>query len=202
MKDVQKSVLVNVLIFFGLLLFFAVAVIAYWTSDKAVLQLLSQLFLCLQFLFGLFVLVLAIKRTHKATHLFIGSLLAEWAVNYFLVDNVLSCGLKSFWPVFGVFAGILLFVSGFYKYKKIKFGYAIPAVTLVGMGIWYSFFSFGIIKTPFIVVVKRLGPVFVLVLVLLLIALFLVQKRNKKFVVADDETGTFSDEDEEIIKRV
>ncbi len=202
MKVVQKSVLVNVLIIFGLLLFFAVAVFAYWITDKAFLEVLSYVFLALQFLFGILVLIFSIKKTRVATHLFMGSLLSVWALLYFLVDNVLTCGLKEFWPVFGFFAGVLLFVSGFYKYGKIKFGYLIPSVALVGMGVWYSFFSFGVIKTPFIEVVKRLGPVFAVILGVLLILLFFIQKRNKKFVIKDDETGTFSDEDEEIVKDV
>ena len=70
------------------------------------------------------------------------------------------------------------------------------------MGVWYSFFSFRVIKTPFIVVVKRLGPAFALLLGLFLIVLFFIQKRNKKFVVKDDEIRTFYDEDEEIVKDV
>lgn len=202
MKDTQKSVLVNVFIIFGLLLFFIVAVFAYWTSDKAILKVLSVLFLCLQFIFGFMISLLALKRTHKATHLFTGSLLSVWAVLYFLVDNVFVYGIGEFWPLFGVFAGLLLFVSGFYKYHKVKFGYFIPAITLVGMGVWYSFFSLGVIKTPFLEVVKRLGPAFGLLLVLFLIALFIMQKRTKKFVISDEETGTFSDENEDIVKHV
>ena len=51
-------------------------------------------------------------------------------------------------------------------------------------------------------VVKRLGPAFALLLGFFLIVLFFIQKRNKKFVVKDDEIGTFSDEDEEIVKDV
>jgi len=201
-KDVQKSVLVNVLIVFGLLLFSAVAIFAYWTTDKTALDVLSYIFLSLQFLFGILVLILSINYTHVATHLFMGSILFVWALLYFLVDNVLTCGLKEFWPVFGFFAGILLFISGFYKYRKLKFGYLIPSITFIGMGVWYSFFSFGIIKTPFIEVVKRLGPAFALILCICLVILFLIQKRNKKFIVKDDETGTFSDEDEEIVKDI
>lgn len=201
-KEVQKSVLVNILIVFGLLLFFAVGSFAFWTNDKEVLNVLTLIFLFLQFLFGLTALIFSIKRTHIATHLFMGSLLVVWAILYFLVGNVLTCGIKEFWPVFGFFAGLLLFASGFYKYRKIKFGYLIPSVTLVGMGVWYSFFSFRVIKTPFIVVVKRLGPAFALLLGFFLIVLFFIQKRNKKFVVKDDEIGTFSDEDEEIVKDV
>ena len=201
MKDVQKSTLVNVIVSLGIILFLLVACFSFFTADKVILQFLVIAFLSLQLILGIMALVFALIKTHKATHLFIGSILSIWAVLFFMVRYVLPLSLKQIWPVFSFIAGLLLFLSGFYKYHKLKFGYTIPSFALFIMGIWYSFFSFGIIKTSFRVVVRKFGPFFILGLGIILFAIFTIQKRNKKFLVSDDETGSFSDEDDEIVKQ-
>jgi len=76
-----------------------------------------------------------------------------------------------------------------------KFGYAIPAVTLFCMGIWYSLFSFDIIKVSFVSIAGTVGPIFMILVALLLVGFFLLQQKHKELIVTDDDTGVFSDED-------
>lgn len=199
MKDVSNSKLLNVLIPCGVALFIACAVFAFLNSPPKMIDNLIIAFQILQFVLGVVIIIISIKKTHRATQLFIGLLLIVWAIFYFLLQYCLPCTLKEFWPVYGIATGALLFVSGFYKYQKFKFGYVVPAFTLFGMGVWYSFFSFNIIKKSFLTVVSNLGPAFMLVLAILLVVLFLLQQKHKEFVLPDDELGTFSDEDDEIM---
>ena len=196
MENVKKSKLINVLIPFGIALFIAGIVISFYRAENLSLEILFLIFAGIQFVLALLILLLSIKVSHKATQLFMGMVLLAWAVLHIILSFLLPFTLLEFWPVYAAVAGILLFVSGFYKYKKILFGYVIPSLVLTGMGIWYSFFSFDVIKTPFLEVVKKLFPGFAIFMAGLLVGLFFAQKRNKKLVLSDENTGTFSDEEE------
>ena len=88
--------------------------------------------------------------------------------------------------------------AGLWKYKVLKFGYLIPSVTLFGMGVWYSFFSFQIIKKSFSSIACTLGPLFMISIAVFLVVFFLMQQRHKELVFSDDETGVFSDEESSI----
>ena len=64
------------------------------------------------------------------------------------------------------------------------------------MGVWFSLFTFKIIKQSFLELVTVLGPVFMVLVAVALFLFFLIQKRHKELVITDDETGTFSDEED------
>lgn len=64
------------------------------------------------------------------------------------------------------------------------------------MGIWFSLFTFKIIKKPFMEIVSVFGPVFGAILIILLFVFFLLQTKHKELIVMDEETGTFSDEED------
>ena len=64
------------------------------------------------------------------------------------------------------------------------------------MGIWFSLFTFKIIKKTFMEVVSFFGPIFGAILVVLLVIFFLLQRKHKELIVMDEETGTFSDEED------
>ena len=202
MKDIRKLKSLNVMIAIGIALFIGVALLAVFSIEKKAIDVISLILTCAQFILGILIMILSIKITHRATQLFIGITLVGWGLAYFLTSFVWPIRLVNFWPSCGLMAGLFLFIFGCYKYATIKFGYFIPSIVLIGMGTWYSFFSFDLIKTPFLEVVKKLGPVFLALIAVLLIALFFIQKRDKKFIVTDDETGTFSDEESEIGKHL
>lgn len=200
MKDVRDSKLLNVLVPCGILLILACMLFSFMNSTAKTIDVLAIVFLILQFIFGILIVAFSLKWTHRATQLYVGLLLLAWGALHVYISYFSSISLKEFWPVYGICAGVLLLISGYYKYQKLKFGYVIPSVTLLGMGIWYSLFSFKIIKKSFMTVASNLGPIFMLLIAVLLIILFLVQQRHKEFVFPDDEPGTFSDEDDEIMK--
>jgi len=199
MKDVNYSKLLNVLIPCGIALFLFCAIFAFVNSTPKMIDILTVIFLIIQFILGILIVIISVKKTFRATQLFIGLIFIFWDLLHVLITYLQPFSLKQAWPLFGVIVGILLFISGFYKYRKFKFGYVIPSFTLTAMGIWYSFFSFKLITKPFLTVASNLGPIFMFVIAIALIVLFLIQQKHKEFVLSDDETGTFSEEDEDII---
>ena len=158
------------------------AVILFMHSRIASFDLFITTMLILQILIAAIALVINLIFQKKAVPLYISLL-------------VFSFGIAEFWPCFVVLAGVLLIISGLYKYKKLKFGFVIPSFTLIGMGGWYLLFSFKIIKFSFLTIAAILGPVFMLAIAVFLILFFLAQQRHKELVIKDENTGTFEDED-------
>ncbi|MBP3741661.1 MAG: hypothetical protein J6J00_01620 [Treponema sp.] len=170
------------------------AVILFMHSRIASFDLFITSMLILQILIAVIALVINLIFQKKAVPLYISLLVFCWAVMSAVV-YLSSFGIAEFWPCFVVLAGILLIISGLYKYKKLKFGFVIPSFTLIGMGGWYLLFSFKIIKFSFLTIAAILGPVFMLAIAVFLILFFLAQQRHKELVIKDENTGTFEDED-------
>ena len=196
MEEKRKSLLLNFLIPSAISLFVICAVFALFVTPPKFIEILFVIFLISQVVLGILIIVFSLKITKRATHFFVGLLILFWGLLQIFSKYNSLFSLKELWPVYTCSAGVTLFVSGFYKYKKIKFGYFFPAATLFFMGIWFSLFTFNIIKEPFMKVVSILGPVFGMILVILLVLLFFLQKKHKELIVVDEETGTFSDEED------
>ena len=186
---------IYVLIAFGFLFAGLCIVITAINPASKSIDILNIFSIILQMAIGIIVVILSRKITHRFSHVFTGLLISAWSVNSFLIAVVLPYTIKDMWPFYGVTAGIVLFISGFLKYKAVKFGYGIPSIVLFGMGIWYSLFSMNIIKMSFRTVVATLGPFFMGSIALFLVLFFLLQQKHKELVVKDEEIGVFSDEE-------
>lgn len=195
MSEEKKSRLLNILIPCAITLFVICAAFAFFVTPSKFIEILFGVFSIVQAISGFLICVLSLKITRRATHLFIGLLIFFSGVLQLISQFCSTVDLEELWPVYCVIAGIVLFVSGFYKYKKIKFGYSMPALTIFFMGVLFSLFTFNIIKKSFVELVVVFGPIFFGLTAISLIALFLLQTKHKKFVILDDETGTFSDEE-------
>ncbi len=191
----QNSKLLNVLISLGVALFAFGCFFYSISMEKFAIDILFFVMVCIQLIIGSSICTLSAVKTQKASHMFIGSILIFWGSFTILIRHVLPFGLTEGWPIYGIMAGVLLFVSGIFKYRKIKFGYGLLATVLFLMSVWFSLFSFDIIKVSFLSVAGTLGPAFLLLIALLLVVFFLLQQRNKKLVVKDEDIGIFVDED-------
>ena len=195
MKTAKYFKSVYVLIIFGFLFAaFCIVVSAINPASKSI-DIIHIFSIILQMAIGIAIIILSCKITRRFFHFFVGLLLSMWSALSFMIDVVLPFTIQEMWPAFGVTAGIALFISGYFKYKAVKFGYGIPSVVLFVMGIWYSLFSMKIIKMSFGTVVATLGPFFMGSIALFLILFFLLQQKHKELVFKDEETGTFSDEE-------
>lgn len=179
----------------GILILAACFVFAVINPISRKIDILNFVLLIFQGLLGIGIIILGKKITHKFFHMFIGLAFFLCSLVSIMMVLVLPFAIKELWPVYGVIAGISLFISGFVKYKSVKFGYLIPAVTLVGMGIWYLLFSLQLMPLSFSMVVYTLGPAFLIMIAVLLVAYFFVQQKHSDLVFKDDEIGVFSDEE-------
>ncbi len=137
---------------------------------------------------GIPVLVLSIRNTKRLHQIFIGFELIFWGIVVMLNElTILPYTFMQWWPMIGVSAGIFLCVAGRVKYGKLQFGYFIPSLALFLLGIWFSLFSFKIIKVSFQTVALVGGPLFIIMCGILIIGFFLLQKNNATLVVKDDE---------------
>lgn len=195
MKSERSTTLLNVLIILDIVFFALCSFVLIINSTRRFIEVLFLISIILQVLLGMCVFFLSIFVTHKAYHLYMGSLFVGWGFFTVIFTYSPEIGFKQGWPIFGIVTGVLYLFSGFYKYKKIKFGYLIPSMTLTLMSVWYSMFSFKIIKISFLSLAGTLGPVFMLLIAFALIIFFFAQQKHKELIFPDDETGTFSDEE-------
>lgn len=179
----------------GILILAACFVFAVINPISRKIDILNLVILIFQGFLGIVIIIIGKKITHKFFHMFIGLAFFLCSLVLIMMVLVLPFTIKELWPVYGVIAGISLFISGFLKYKSVKFGYLIPAVTLVGMGIWYLMFSLQLMPLSFSMVVYTLGPAFLIMIAVLLVAYFFVQQKHSDLVFKDDEIGVFSDEE-------
>ena len=179
----------------GILILAACFMFAVLNPVSRSIDILNLVLLIFQAGIGIGIIVLGKIITHKFFHMFIGLVFFLCSMVSIITVLVLPFGFKEIWPIYGVIAGLALFVSGFLKYKSVKFGYLIPAVTLFGMGIWYLLFSLQIMPLSFSMVVYTLGPAFLIMVAFLLVAYFFVQQKHSDLVFKDEEIGVFSDEE-------
>ncbi len=178
------------------LIFFAIAV-AITINNPYVKPDSYTFFICvyIQVVAGAFAITWSLLKTKKAIHLFVGLIFFTWSLLLLLLHLCFESSITVWWPVFGIFAGLALFLSGLYKYKKIKFGYLFPSCCLVFIDLWYFLFTFQFIKVPFSKVLRYSCPAFFVIVATILIFFFILQQKHKNLVIKDDETGTFSDEE-------
>lgn len=163
-------------------------------SSKSI-DILNLVFLSVEAIFGIIIVIISRRITHKFSHLFMGQIFISWGITSILIAVAIPYTTKELWPVYGILAGIAMLISGYLKYNCVKFGYLIPSVTLVGMGCWYLLFSMHIISLSFRYVVMTLGPAFLISIAAILMIYFFVQQKHKGLVFSDDEIGVFSDEE-------
>ena len=186
---------IYVLIVFGILLAIGCTTIAIISPVSKSVNILNLIFIIVQAGIGLATALIAKKFTKKFFDYFMGLLYLSWSLIYLITYTLFELEFKVMWPLLGVSAGLLWFIAGKWKYKVLKFGYLIPSVTLFGMGLWYSLFSFGLIKLSFKTVASTLGPLFMLLIAVFLILFFFLQQKHKELVFSDEETGVFADEE-------
>ena len=186
------------LISFGILLVIGCTAVALFHPVSKSVNILNTIFIAFQAGIGVATVIIAIKFTKKFFHIFMGLLYLSWSIIYLFSYTIFSYSLKEMWPLLGISAGLLWFIAGKLRYKVLKFGYLIPSVTLFGMGLWYSLFSFGLISLSFKTVASTLGPLFMLLIAVFLILFFFLQQKHTELVFPDEETGDFADEESSI----
>ena len=192
----DSSVFMRVMISLGLIFFIGNSVFFYLGSPDIALRITLLLGLIIQLLIGIIITCIKVPYPKKGYHYFIAFILIFWGLLNILFSFVFHVDVNVWWPLYLVVTSFILLFTGRLIYKKFKFGYVIPGFTLFIMGIWFSLFSFDIVKIHFRVIVFVLGPAFILLVGLCFVLFFLAQQRHKNLVFSEeDNLGDFDEEE-------
>lgn len=187
MQSVIKKIL-DCILCVSLIIFVCVFIVVTKMQGK-VSVFITSILPAVQIFLGLFAVYVAIKVTKKGYQVFSSLLFLLLGLYQFLLMNeVIPFSLKETWPIIGVISSLCLLVSGVYRYRKMKILYIVPSFILLLMSLWYSLFSFKVIKQPFSFVVLSLGPAFVIITVAMLIIFYFLQKKHRELIIEDEES--------------
>ena len=195
MEQKQSSLFMRIMISLGIILFTVNSVFFYLGSPNVTIRVMLLVGLILQLLIGLLIICVKTSFAKKGYQYFIALLMLSWGVLNILFSYIIHVDVNVWWPLYLVVSSLILLFTGHLKYKSFKFGYVIPGFTLFVMGIWFSLFSFDIVKIPFRVIVLVLGPIFILLVGVFFVLFFLAQQRHKNLVFSDENLGDFDDEE-------
>lgn len=190
-----KLLLLDLAAYLGSLLFLCALILSIFVSGRSH-TIIIDLLPIMAVILGIVSLVFTFFYSHKAYHLFFGLLLIIGGTfDFLLIRDYLPGTIFQWWPFLGVVVGIILLVTGTYKYKRIKIGFFVPAISILLFGCWLMLFSFKVIKVSYSVVALISVPLFLILACIFIVTLFLVQQKYKELVVKDDETGVFDDDE-------
>lgn len=161
-------------------------------SDAALSGIYIFRFLLLS-LVGSTVLYFALAGTKRAFFVFAGLFLCCTSLLLLLTDaRLIPYTLHEIWPSAVVLSGVLLFPSGYIRFRKLRAFYIVPGIVLICLGLLFLCFSLDIIKQPFAEFASRRWPVIFIFFGCGLIMLFAYTQKRKSPVLCED-----SDEDED-----
>lgn len=190
-----KLILLDIISYLGsLLLLCALILSLFLTGEKHTIAI--EVMQLLAILMGIVSLVFTFVYSHKAYHLFIGLFLICCGVfDYLLVKDIIPQTIYQWWPFLGVIVGIIVFITGMYKYKKVKMGFVIPALSVFLFGLWLMLFSFKVIKVSFTLFALIGAPLFMILTCIFMVAIMFIQQKYKTLVIKDDGSGSFDDDE-------
>lgn len=191
----EKKWMVSLILSIAFILFMLLLtsfVVIIWQSSKFVYYTLPIIILALNVL----ALILNLKFSKNSFAIFSISFISFGVIFLYLLRlDVIGGTLKNWWPMVGIFSGLSLLGAGFYKNRKFRFEFLIPSIALFITGGWFLLFSWKIISIPFIQVVIICGPLLLIMNIVLLFVMLYYQKKNKLFIVNDDEYDQFEKDD-------
>lgn len=112
--------------------------------------LTEYLFSALVLFFGIIFMYLYITFFRKNFHFIIGlSCILTGIMLMLMQTGIIPLTIEETWPLSLLFVAISIFTLGKIKFRKIVFSYDFSALFLFALSIFYSLFSFNIIKIPF-----------------------------------------------------
>lgn len=128
---------------------------------------------------GIAFVFLCIHINHQSKFLFMGSFLILCGILMLVISSGFTdYNLKQFWPLFALFLGVALLLTG--KYKKKRWGtfqFIIPAISLIILSFFFALFSFDIIKESLSEIVSIFWPILFVLAGLFMVVVF-YEKQN------------------------
>ena len=134
------------------------------------------------------ILYIGVTKFKRAIPLFLGIMLLLSGFLILLVNvNIFELGLYQLWPLFVIFSGIALSISGFFRYKRLVGAIFVPTLLLFAMGGFFLLFSLNIIKVPFRDFALMWWPMLFVLTGIALVILFLYTQGNQKSIMESGE---------------
>ena len=178
MKFLRKNIKINIVLIIGLFLIFAgiLLLTSYFAKNPQSMLLFRGVIL---FLVGALLLFVELMKSKKSWLMFVSVALMLISVIIGMIDvGFLPWGVSNLWPTFVIIFGFTLIVFSFYKFKRIKAVYFVPALVIIFFGIFFMLFSMGIIKVSFVSVASKLWPLLLVLCGGILITIFFCQQYN------------------------
>lgn len=185
MKFLSKSIKINIVLIIGLALIFAGVLLltGFFARNPQSIYLFRGVLL---FILGASFLFIELMTSTKTWLMFISIVLMLISVILGMIDvGFLPYGVKNLWPSFVIIFGFALILFSFYKTKKIKAVYLIPALTIIFFGVFFMLFSLKIIKTSFVSLASTLWPLLLVFCGGTLITIYFIQNYNLNKNVQD-----------------
>ena len=194
----MKGGYIKVLNFLAMLGFFLIAtgfLIIFYDSDFAPSLPILIGFLVFQIILGFVIQLLAIRKTKSIYHIFSGALFFICGLISLLLLIFDDIKFSQVWPLYGFFCGLILLECSWFRHRKVRAEYGIPAFVVIVMSIYYSLFSLKIIKVSLSFISFFVAPVLIVGLTLLLVVFYFLQKKHKELVLDDENSDEFSYEE-------
>ena len=194
----MKGGYIKVLNFLAMLGFFLIAtgfLIIFYDSDFALSLPILIGFLVFQIILGFVMQLLAARKTKSIYHIFSGALVFVCGLISLLLQFFDDLKFSQVWPLYGFFCGLILLECSWFRHRKVRAEYGIPAFVVIVMSIYYSLFSLKIIKVSLSFISFFVAPVLIVGLTLLLVVFYFLQKKHKKLVLDDENSDEFSYEE-------
>ncbi|MCQ2594773.1 MAG: hypothetical protein MJ196_05870 [Treponemataceae bacterium] len=141
----------------------------------------------LMFLGGI-LLYIDITKFKRAIPLFVGIMLLLCGFLILLVNlNIFNIGMYQLWPLFVIFSGIALIITGFFRYKRLVGAIFVPTILLFVMGGFFLLFSLDIISVSFRVFALQWWPMLFVLAGIGLVILFLYTQGSQKSIMESGE---------------
>jgi len=162
--------------------------------SKAVLVGASVIRFLLPVSAGSVLLYFSLTGTKRFFFTFSGLFLCGTALLLLITDtHLIRYNMMQIWPVTVIMSGVLLFPSGYIRFRRLPAAYTGPGIMLTVLGLIFLCFSLNIISLSFTEFASRYWPIVFILFGFGLIALFAYTQTQKKAAVFED-----SDEDEDL----
>lgn len=102
------------------------------------------------FVFSGVVQLLFLLTIRRVYYLFFGIIFCLFGLSNFIINSdIIPYSAYELWPINGIYFAIALIVTCFYKYKRLKMNYTVPAVIIFTISVIFMFFSFKIVPISF-----------------------------------------------------
>ena len=139
---------------------------------------------------GTAVLYSSLTFFKKAFVFFIGFYVVLLGIfTLFMASTVCPFSFSQLWPLAAILCSFSLFVTSFFKHRRVAGSYVYPSIAIGVLGIIFLLFSSDVVKLSFSSFMAEWWPIFLVMFGIVLVVLFLIQEKTENFPYTPDDDG-------------